>query len=219
MNRERKNPFAKLTAKTFLKAVFVFVLASISVGFITNLISQKSSKREPEVKQSVTISGNVKVERISFTVYPEKRVPVTGNWSTEMEVTVRPAGSPTIVLQRTGLVTNSSGLGVIDLTPSETITPGNYDFSIKGISHLRRNYDNYSITKVYEYFDFSLTGKKLLAGDTGIVVDNYVNSLDISTVVKNFYTGIVKEDLNRDSIVNSLDLSIQIANLYQTGDS
>jgi len=217
MNVENKNLLHRITAHSFFKAVFVFVLASISIGFITNFIATR--KKEPEVKQSVTISALVGISKITFTVYPEKRIPATGNWSTEMDVTVRHTGSPTIVLQRTGLVTNSSGLGVINLSNSETIPPGNYDFTFKGISHLGRKYSGYNLSTVYSYVDFSLSGTKLLAGDTSNVVDNYVNSLDVSTVIKNIYTGVVKEDLNRDSIVNSLDLSIQIANLYKFGDT
>jgi hypothetical protein len=65
----------------------------------------------------------------------------------------------------------------------------------------------------------TLTGNKLLAGDTGSTNDNYINSLDLSTLVEKFYTADNKNDLNQDGIVNSLDLSNQIFNLFKTGDT
>ncbi|MBN1915580.1 hypothetical protein JW796_01115 [Candidatus Dojkabacteria bacterium] len=201
-----------------LKVILTFLLSAVSITYFADQLRQDKTNAQ-EVLQSVVVSVNVRVGKISFTVYPEKRIPPTGNWSTRMSVQIRQAGTTVPIIQRDNVTTDSNGYGEIILSDSEILNPGVYDFSFKGISHLRKNYYSYTISSLEPYLNFTTNREYLLAGETSVIVDNYVNSLDVSTVVKNFYKTNIQNDLNRDGQVNSLDLSNQIINLYKFGDT
>jgi cysteine-rich repeat protein len=146
--------------------------------------------------------------RITITVYPEKRLPSSGNWqnSYAVNITNRTNGES---VYRGNLETNSQGTGSI-VIPS--ISDGNYDIALKGISHLRVIIPNVSINADAQV---NATDRIIFAGD--VQGDNFINALDISVVVSHLYSGNVVSDLNRDSIVNALDVSILLSNLYKGG--
>ena len=170
---------------------------------------------------TLTGSGSVNVNaQVNFTltikVYPERRIPLTGHWMNQNVVEIRNIGSTTPLI--TQVVENDAqGVGVLNPINVSVLPPGNYDIAVKGYSHLRKVYPNYSFVTNTLNYDLTTTGEELEAGDTSIVIDNYVNSLDISYLSNNLYSGNLKSDLNRDGIVNSLDLSNQIRNLYKYG--
>lgn len=208
----------KLIFFKIFKSFLVLVLAVVSITYFVSLL-QIENKLGPEVKQaSVSVGVRVSVGRIRFKVYPEKRIPQAGNWDTIANVQVRNTGSTVPFINRNDLPTTPNGEGEITLLPTEAIDSGTYDFSIKGISHLRKNYYSYTISNLEPYFDFSATGQHLLAGDTSVIVDNYINSLDLSTMIINLYGGDYRNDLNQDGKVNSLDFGNQVYNLFKAGD-
>jgi hypothetical protein len=150
--------------------------------------------------------------------YPEKRIPRNGNWSTILNLDlISTSTNQSLSFQAT---TNSQGFASLDLC-SMGFTPesGTFDLYLRGYSHLRKQFTNIDL------FTFALTTlaltkdtQHLLAGETSVIFDNKINSLDVSTQVNNLYTNSYKNDLNQDGKVNSLDLSNTSYNLYLTGD-
>lgn len=167
---------------------------------------------------SITVSGNVAIEEVQFQVYPEKRVPSTGNWSTVATVQFRNCSTGAVLYSASGINTNSSGVGTVNLSGTP-ITGGSYRFAIKGASHLNRVFGCYSLTTAATYINLTLEGKLLIAGEISNIIDNYINSLDISVLINALYSANYYSDLNQDGDVNSLDVSNLIVNLYTTGDS
>lgn len=172
---------------------------------------------------SVTLAQNVSVHAevpytITIKVYPEKRIPLTGNWSNQNTITIRHVNSLTPIFSQ-AVMMNSNGEGTISTISSSTLPPGNYDIAIKGFSHLQRVYNNVNISTATVNLNFTAPTQLLLAGDTSLVEDNYINSLDLSNMFRNLYSDDLKNDLNRDSIVNSLDLSNLAYNFYKAGDN
>lgn len=170
---------------------------------------------------SVTVSAQVFGCYILIRVYPEKRIPQIGNWSNQMFVDVFNSGDT--LLTTLDITSNNLGFSPpIDMcailgTPPG---PGTYAMRVKGLSHLRMRFPSVSaFTTVQTLFDLVNLRPPLLAGETSIVFDNFINGLDLSTQVNELYTGDVKNDLNRDGIVNSLDLSNTIFNLYVFGEN
>lgn len=148
---------------------------------------------------------------------PEKRA-VTNDLSTDLTVDVYDDDTYMGTFTTT---TNSNGEATVNLC-GQGLTLGSnyYDYDVIGFSHLRRSVDNIQSFQRDEFdLDFSESGTvTLLAGETSVNFDNYINSLDISTQIRTLYTNDNKNDLNRDHIVNSLDLSNTIYNLYEKGD-
>jgi cysteine-rich repeat protein len=146
--------------------------------------------------------------KITFTAYPEKRLPANGNWQNSYNVSILSKTNGQSVFSG-NLETNSQGIGTI-VVPN--ISTGNYDIALKGISHLRIIIPDVNING-----DTSVdaTNRAILAGD--VQGDNFVNALDISVVVSHLYSGNTVSDLNRDGIVNALDVSILLNNLYKGG--
>lgn len=147
-------------------------------------------------------------------VTPENRIPPTGNDSVEMIVEVRLHGSP-IPLYTTTITSDNNGVASLCPTPLG-IGNSNLDIAIKGISHLRRNFQNHQIIGVGTTLD--LRTPVLFAGDSHPTADNYVNALDISYEILNIYTNDLRADLNRDTIVNSLEFPTLLSHLNQYGD-
>jgi len=208
--------------KKFFKAVLLCVFFITFLILVTKLFpllyQPKEEKVEEEIKgETIHITASIKLQSITFKVYPERRVPPTGNWSTILDFQVQNQLTHSPFLQKT-LTTNNSGVGVITLGADENLPPGNNSIWIKGISHLAKRYDNMYFSDQYENFDFTPYGD-LLAGDTHISSDNFINSLDISTLINQLNTGNYKNDLNQDSTVNILDLTIQVDNISKGGDA
>lgn len=153
---------------------------------------------------------------LSIRVYPEKRIPPVNHWMNQNVVEIRNVGS-TIPLVTQTVNMDANGEGTLTSVDSSVVPSGNYDFAIKGYSHLRRIFTA-AIASNEEFLDLTGPGLDLLAGDTSVVEDNYVNSLDLSTISQYLYTGNIKNDLNRDGLVNSLDLSNMSTNLYLKGE-
>ncbi len=197
----------KFSKKTFL--VFILLLA-----FNTPLVSAQD-----ESTKDIIINSTVSPCILYITVKPEKRIPAINNWDTFIDMDIyRSSNSSLLVSLNTP--TNIFSKATLNLCDQSVFsTPGNYNFYIKGTSTLRKAYSNISTFNNYENFiDFSAGNSFLLAGETSNVFDNYINSLDLSTQIKNIYTNSYKNDLNQDGSVNSLDFSITITNFFKSGD-
>jgi len=147
---------------------------------------------------------------------PEKRWPRVGNWDTTAEFEIRNVGvrAP---LETASVSIDDLGNASVTMTAG---APGTaYDFALKGFSHLRKRLDSIIMTESTNTVDFTLGDTFfLLAGDTHISKDNYVNSLDISTLLNDLMSPENVSDLNNDTQVNSLDITILLANLSVWGD-
>jgi hypothetical protein len=200
-----------------LIAVFLLLATASLVVRYKEEGDLKVAKNSDNVKGiTVTTRGIINLSEIKFKVHPEKRIPKTNNWGTIANFKVRNQQTGKIYLEQSP-TTNNQGQGVIYPTPTEVIPPGNHTVLIKGISHLTKRYDNVGFEHQSEYFDFTPYGD-LLAGDTHPSNDNFINALDISTLIGKLSTDDYKNDLNQDKQVNSLDLSNQIFNLSKSGD-
>lgn len=196
-----------LTAnQNFLK----YLILVISLLAVVNLSTKVTFAQDANVTAKVNYQINLRV-------LPEKRIPATGNWSNQNTVEIRLPNSTTPIITQI-INTNANGDGIMTSVDSDVIPPGNYDFAVKGYSHLRKKYTAILGSNIITTLDFSNDGD-LLAGDTSIVEDNFVNSLDLSQISIYLYTGNLKNDLNRDTGVNSLDLSNMSYNLYVGGDN
>lgn len=154
---------------------------------------------------------------INVIAAPEKRIPVTGNDSTRLEIEVRNAGSTTPLFRKivlTGNYGTYSGLTITDLAP------GTYDITAKGYSHLRRKMPSIALS-TGATVDFSTGGTvDLLSGDVNSSSgDNLVNGIDLTLIIGDLTGNTERYDLNLDSVVNGIDLTNAITNLTQTGDS
>lgn len=210
--------------KDFVKATMVVIFVLVSVSFMLELFIRK-----PEIKikddgsaevlqaEDVVVSGFIRLQQIIFKVYPEKRHPSTHHWSTYVNFQVQTLSTHALVFQRSSVVTDSEGIGIIELASGENIPDGYYSVYLKGISHLSRRYDNIHFDQISEEYDFTPFGD-LLAGDTHASQDDFINSLDISILLTSLNSGNYVCDLNQDSLVNSLDLSNQLYNISEWGD-
>jgi len=157
---------------------------------------------------------------LNLKVLPEMRIPPTYNFWTRLAVEVRNPGKTIPLISQT-INTNSGGLYFNLLLTG--ISPGTYDITTKGCSHLRSKKENVVLIAGSNFVDFSNEETDyLLAGDVnGINGDNLINSIDIAVEVIKLdqSVNVEREDLNLDGIVNSLDLAIIIKNLDIWGDS
>lgn len=135
-----------------------------------------------------------------------------------------------------GLVTNirtdNSGYGTIDICEEKInlIQNEKYDFYIKTLSGLKKYYKDFAVELgALGKNDFTLDNTvKILNGETSIIDDDYVNALDISTVISTKHYFVIDEtdlnlefeqnDMGRDRIVNALDLSNTLKNYNKDGD-
>ena len=169
-------------------------------------------------QQDVVVTAYVRIQKIHFKIYPEKRIPRTGNWNTMMNVTLQDCNNDNNIYSYSNIITTSQGTGTIIVSNSEPLNSRDYRFFITGLSHLRRKSNCYTINKIEQMIDLTLEGKELLAGEVSNHHENYINSLDMSVLVKKLYTSDTKSDLNQDSKINSLDYSNQIYNFFKAGD-
>lgn len=166
-------------------------------------------------ENQVSIGASVNYT-VALTFIPEKRIPPTNNWSNQNNIQIRNLANTT-TLYSTNLTTSSAGQTNLSGINVSTVPAGNYLLSVKGFSHLRKNFP-IALFQAESSNSFTNTVEYLLAGDTNPSNDNFVNTLDDSYLKQNIYTSSLKNDLNRDGIVNSLDLSILTYNIYVEGD-
>lgn len=190
--------------------ISLILIILVAFGFSINHANAQAGPKDVNIVAKVNYQINIKV-------YPEKRIPATANWSNQNTVEIRLPNSTTSLFTQV-VNTNANGDGVMTSVDSDIIPPGNYDFAIKGYSHLRKKYSATLGNNIVTNIDFTSPRDDLLAGDTSIIEDNYVNSLDLSQISINLYSANLKNDLNRDTLVNSLDLSNMAFNLYVGGD-
>lgn len=199
----------------FVITPVLFLIILVGIGFL-------SDSREPRVEQvseDVEVTATVGACILELTVKPEKRIPPVGNDQTELTVDIYD-NSNTLVGTVTG---NSNNVGVATMDICDqglALTPGTYNFKVRGLSHLRKDFGDYfAFSLAVTQLDLSNGGtEQLLAGETSVIYDNYINSLDISTQINALYTSDNKNDLNQDSTVNSLDISNTIYNFYLAGE-
>lgn len=194
----------------------IILILSILVLFWVFRNVEDNGREASGASQSALVGITIEGGRLEFKVYPEKRAPATGNWDTIAKLTLKDCNTGNTAYNFSDIETSAEGIGMV----AEPIQAGNYQFSIIGASHLNRVFDCYNITgDALTYIDLTPENKLLLAGEVSNVYDNYVNSLDISVLVSDLYSGDYYSDLNQDTEVNSLDLSIQVYNLFKFGDT
>jgi hypothetical protein len=189
---------------------YYFLIFTVLLIFSTSNVRAVSA-------DDVTITAEVKYN-ITIKVHPEKRIPLLNHWLNTNVVEIRQPGSTTSLVTQ---IVNMGNDGVGDMAPIEIayLPVGTYDIAIKGYSHLRKVFPNKTLDANTIYLDFTGSDQELVAGDTSVTEDNFVNSLDISNTSRNLYTSDLKNDLNRDGIVNSLDMSNISTNIYKAGNN
>lgn len=206
-----------LNYKTF---TVVAVLLLVAVFFVIKIRLDQSQQNNAVLgaENQVSVSGYIRVASMTFKVYPEKRIPRIGNWDTFADVVLVNCEDPDKTYVFKNIPTDTNGYGTVTF-PSDVFTlDAPYRVYVRGYSHLNRRYNCYTINHSNEFIDLTLEGKELLAGETSSVYDNYINSLDMSVLIKNMFTDDYKSDLNQDGKVNSLDFANQIFNLFMAGD-
>ncbi|MBU2542199.1 hypothetical protein KJ785_01400 [Patescibacteria group bacterium] len=156
---------------------------------------------------------------------PEKRIPniLTRVYNRQSWVRIKAytAGSdrsnPANLLYNSASTTND--LGWFSYYVFDGLSPGTYDFTVKGYSHLTRLVSNVSTGYAFA-LDFSDNGTNpLLSGDINLTEgDDEINAMDISVLVNAWNTSDSRADLNRDEEVNSIDISNLLANFNAVGD-
>jgi hypothetical protein len=197
------------------------IIASMLFGVIlvyqTGYFNPSSYYQEETAVLGENVAVGAQINRnLSFYIKPANRLPATNNDSVEVQITFRPETNFASPFTLSG-TTNNQGFIDFPGLSAGSIPNGEYTISIKGISHLRRNYRNIFIgNRATETLD--VTFPRLIAGDPHPSGDNFINSLDISYLLIHLYNSNLRGDQNRDGIVNSLDLSITTSNLYVSGD-
>jgi hypothetical protein len=207
--------------KDGFKAILIgsLTVVMISTGIIFSH-SAKDGNVLGMVSEGVNVGASVEACLLRLKVYPEKRIPPTGNWGTDLTVNIYDSNDVAYV----NFTTTTDDLGFspyIDICDLLGPPPqvGQYDLVVKGLSHLRSRYSSVTLFNQSQTSIDLTTEPPLLAGETGMISDDFINGLDLSTQVKTLYTNNNKNDLNQDGIVNSLDISNSIYNLYMQGEN
>ncbi|MCA9386585.1 hypothetical protein KC669_00980 [Candidatus Dojkabacteria bacterium] len=198
--------------------ILLFVLLNFFIIFLLYYSGTADIERS-SAQEDVTVAANVVGCELELVVYPENRIPVSGNWGTSLNVEVYLADPITYLGTTTSTSNDPNGKGNFDLC-SDSIFAGedDYLFYIRGKSHLRKKYGPITtFGGVASYVNFSTTGG-LIAGETSNIYDNYINSLDLATQIATLETNDDKNDLNQDGEVNVLDISVTIGNYFKEGD-
>jgi hypothetical protein len=197
---------------------FVVLISLCLITLQNPLIRAKAPNKQAKANLTLSIY-NPKVCILNLVVYPEKRIPRSGNWDTRLEIEIHFLNNGQYMSAKTN--SNEEGKARVDLCKlGYNPVQGVFNLYIRGYSHLTRLYQNIPIFLSDDYI-VDLTDKKpLLAGETSNIMDNKINSLDASTQIRAFYAyNNEKNDLNQDSKVNSLDFSNTVFNFYKLGDS
>ncbi|MFH1433810.1 MAG: fibronectin type III domain-containing protein, partial [Candidatus Uhrbacteria bacterium] len=146
---------------------------------------------------------------------PEKRWLRQGNWHTDFDLGIRELDFNSPFYEVTVLTNDEAGEATVDIFD---VPFGTYDFSGKGLSHLGKMIYDLPFVEDNTLADFTFGYTfDLLAGDTDPTRDDFVNSLDISSLIKDLNIDNEVSDLNQDSLVNSLDINILLTNLNVLG--
>ncbi|MEO6728630.1 MAG: dockerin type I domain-containing protein [Candidatus Dojkabacteria bacterium] len=191
--------------------LLICLITSLSI-----LASPAAIHAQPQAIVNVTTS--VQACLLDIVVRPEARVPAINNWDSIVDITI--LRNDNTLLAAFTLNTNIQGLGTYDFCLNGIFpTPGTYKFYAKGISHLRKRFLGVSTFNAYHDL-VNLTGASnfLIAGEVSNVIDNKINSLDMSYVQNKIATTDYKADLNQDGIVSSLDTTIVQNNYFKVGD-
>jgi len=203
--------------KVFL--LFTFILLSSGLFFFAKKINS-------QISGSVNVSVNLPdwPPIINFSVIPEKRIPLTGNNSTNAVLEVRELGTTNVLVSFSPLITDNNG-DYTGLTLTSIIR-GNYDLVIKGYSHLKKKLTVNGLLP--GDYNSKVEFGTVLIGDVKITAmlpngDNQVNSLDMGYLVSQWGTGDTgvsenRSDVDENGIVNSLDMGKVIANYGLNGD-
>jgi hypothetical protein len=199
--------------KRLLFIVMILICVVISAPFATRL-QAGSLTDDDQTHVEAVVSGCT----LSIRVYPEKRIPPVNNWGTFLTLEIRDTNG-TLLFSEGSLPTNNQGLGQMSICGSGfTPLPGNYNFRLRGYSHLWKQYLNVPAFQTQDA-EVDLTGyPPLWASEISPVLDNFINGLDVSNIANSMYTNDYAADLNQDGSVNSLDISIFMSNIYRTGD-
>ncbi|MGE3340409.1 MAG: DUF4215 domain-containing protein [Candidatus Altimarinota bacterium] len=155
------------------------------------------------------------VAAFNVIAYPEKRSPPQGNWSLPSRLRLYVPGN-LVAAETFDFTTDSQGRFEVDAVD---VLPGNYHFLLKGLSHLSRRLSDVSFQGADVLLDYTVGGTSfLLGGDVHPSKDDYVNGLDLSSIVARLYGAFLDADLNYDGIVNGMDLSITVGNLFKSGE-
>lgn len=202
----------KLTTHLFF--AFASFIAVIFAGLIISGLRSQVLSDTSDVVVTASIPSCV----VQITTRPADRIPPVNNWGTNLQISATNLDT----LDQTLFAGTSNNLGELSYdfcANAQTVVSGDYDFNIRGFSHLNKLIPNVNAFNSYtSSLFFTAPSQYLIAGETSIVFDNYINGLDLSTQVVNLNTGDIKNDLNQDGLVNSLDLSITVKNLYAEGD-
>lgn len=183
-----------------------------------DLVAQSTSEDEAVVSPtSVTMVFQLTggVSEFNVIAHPEKRSPAVGNWSLPSNLKLFQTGS-SIPSYEFNFVTDNQGTMDVE---APQVTAGNYNFLLKGVSHLSKRLNNLSFQNDSLLLDYTDGGTfSLLAGDVHSSKDDYVNGLDLSATVIKLYSAFLDADLNLDGYVNGMDLSMVVSNLYLSGE-
>lgn len=203
----------RLVLSVLCAALLAVFLAEVSPAGRRLLGAADSENIVVQLRVRSTAGSGLTLHMIGI---PEKRIPSTGNDSTQFTVEVRGPDSLIAVDTATGTTTAQGAFSGIVLD----IEDGTYDFTFKGYSHLRRKLRSITVS-TGSVLDFTDDGDdKLLCGDVnGTDGDNEVNGIDLSLMTSALLGSVVRYDVNRDGVVNGIDLTDVVANLNVTGDS
>lgn len=195
---------------TALACVVLSVL--LAAGIEVSRLMGSASTAQSVISVRFIASG----AHINLTAIPEKRIPSTHNDSTHLTVEVRNPGSTTALLAET-VTTTLDGTSAYFNTG---MTPGLYDITAKGYSHLRVKKANVNLVNGMS-LDFTDAGlAPLPSGDVnGSDGDNKVNGIDLSLIVGGLLGASERLDLNQDGRVNGIDLTNAVVHLNETGAS
>lgn len=205
----------------------------------------KSICRNPVVVNSVTCSQEDSVI-LNIRSFPEKRTPYSNpNYTLPGTLEIRTSNNALVT--STSFVSGNDGWAVVGISSSTFPSlPGIYNLEVKGISHLLKATTSINIInkittekdgnnqvdftlyptryfadcpgRCFESFNVDSISGALLAGDVARPKNNYVNSLDFSSMAGDLYLSSQNADLNWDGEVNSLDFSISAFNIYRQGE-
>jgi hypothetical protein len=220
---DRKMGIGLIIKKHFLLGFFVLTSLVVLILNISNSTIVQGLFNEGRVlaQSNVNVNANVSACILTVEVLPEKRIPQVNNWQTNLNIQIFNNSGGFIAEHN--VRSNSLGRAEINLCEEGTyLSPGRYAFWVKGYSHLRKDYGEVnSFATVQSSINLTLLRSPnglLFAGETSNKFDNFINVLDISTIITTFYTNSEKNDLNQDSIVNVLDISNSITNYLLQGD-
>lgn len=210
----------------WLVIMFTLLVVALASAIIVaaELSTQEAKQTEAVIsygqsaQDDISVNTSVSTTQLNISLFPDARVPATGNYANSQEVQIRTCNTALTPLYTiSSLSTNSSGAGTINLAASSNFS-GNYNVYVRGISHLGKNMGCVNLNQKVTSVSFSAASERLVPGETSTAFDNYINGLDGAAIAGNFSTSNTKYDLNRDGTVDQADLDIWGDNVYQAGD-